>query len=346
MVKTVEELAKTVGGSFTGNGAEAINDVAPLEEAGPGQITFISDQKYLKLLDSTKASAVILKEGRYEAAGISLIMVKDPQAAFSKVIDIFRPAAHPLPGVHPKSEVHATALLGKGVSIQAFTVVEEGAKIGDGAVLYPGVYIGRNADIGDNAILYSGVAVREGCKVGNRVIIHCNSVIGSDGFGYSREGAKSIKIPQRGIVRIEDDAEIGACVTVDRATIGETVIGRGTKIDNLVQIAHNVKVGEDAIIVAQAGIAGSSKIGNRVILGGQVGIVGHINIGDGVMIGAKSGITSDVPKGAVLSGIPAIPHGDWLRAQSLYAKLPELKKKIADLEKRVRELEATEENSK
>lgn len=336
--KTLEELAAVVDGRVIGDGSASIKGVAPIEEAGPGDITFVADRKYLKFVASTRASAVIVRD-EMDAGGKNLLVVRNPQSAFSRIIDILRPPVPPPPGVHPKAEVHAGAVLGKDVSVQAFTVIEEGARIGDRSVFYPGVYVGRGAKIGSDVILYPGVSVREGCVIGDRVIVHSNAVIGSDGFGYYREGARYFKIPQRGIVRIEDDVELGACVTVDRAALGETVIGRGTKIDNLSQVAHNVVIGEDTIIISQTGIAGSTRVGSRVQLGGQVGVVGHIEIGDNSMVGAKSGIVQDVPAGSVLSGIPAIPHAEWLRAQSVYAKLPELKKRVAELEKRLESLE-------
>ncbi|MDO8427458.1 MAG: UDP-3-O-(3-hydroxymyristoyl)glucosamine N-acyltransferase, partial [Deltaproteobacteria bacterium] len=271
--------------------------------------------------------------------GRNFIIVKNPQLAFAKLIDLFRPAKLPVPGIHPKAEVHPGARIGKDASIQAFVVVEDGADIGARSILFPNVYVGRNASVGEGSILYPGVAVREDCIVGSRVIIHCNAVVGSDGFGYARDKKAYHKIPQRGIVRIGDDCEIGACATIDRATLGATVIGRGTKIDNLVQIAHNVLVGEDSIMAAQTGIAGSAKIGNCTQFGGQVGVVGHIEVGDNAMVGAKSGVTNSVPQGAAVSGIPAIPHGEWLRSAAIFGKLPELKKRIAELEKRVKELE-------
>ncbi|MBI5971077.1 MAG: UDP-3-O-(3-hydroxymyristoyl)glucosamine N-acyltransferase [Deltaproteobacteria bacterium] len=337
---TLLEIGRLTAGRVSGDAQTVIADVAAIDSAGPGQITFLADRANAKLLKSTKASAVIVKGGEYaDAAGMNLVLVKNPQIAFAAMLEVFRPGYIPLPGVHPLASVHAGARLGQGVSIQAFAVVEEGASIGQGAALFPGVYVGKDAEIGADAVIYSNVSVREGCKVGDRVIIHCNSVIGSDGFGYAWEDGRYFKLPQRGIARVEDDVELGACVTVDRAALGETVIGRGSKIDNLVQIAHNVHVGENSIIVAQAGIAGSTRVGCRVQIGGQVGIVGHITIGDNVMIGAKSGVSADLPSGGVFSGIPAIPHGDWLRAQSIYAKLPELKKKISELEKRLKALE-------
>ncbi len=339
MVKTLEELASMVGGGVEGDGTVAISDVAPFDEAKEGEITFLSDAKYLKLLNGTKAGAVVVKWGTPVSKGVNLLVVENPQLAFARLLDLFRPAALPSAGVHPKAEVHARAAVAEGASIGPFAVVEEGASIGPGAILYPGVYVGRGASVGMDAILYPGVTVREGCLVGNRVIVHANAVIGSDGFGYALSGGKYHKIPQRGIVRVGDDVEIGACVAIDRATIGETVIGRGTKIDNLVQIAHNVKIGEDCVIVSQTGIAGSTRVGDRVQLGGQVGVNGHIEIGKGAMVGAKSGVHKDVPPGSAISGYPAMPHGEWLRLQGVIPKLPEMKKKLSELEKRIKELE-------
>lgn len=342
---TLKEIAGSIAGRVAGDEAAAVRDVAPIEEAAEGDITFISDRRRLKLLGSTGATAVILRESDSAAAdgaGKNLIFVKDPLLAFMRVMDIFRPQPPVVPGIHPKAEVSTKATIGKDASIQAFTVVEDGAAIGERTMLYPGVYIGRGAMIGDDAVLHSGVRVREGCLIGNRVIIHCNSVVGSDGFGYTRAGSRYEKIPQRGIVRIEDDVEVGACVAIDRATIGATVIGRGTKIDNLVQIAHNVKVGADSVIVAQAGVAGSARIGDRVQVAGQAGIAGHIEIGDDSSLGAKAGATNDIPPGSVYSGFPAIPHKEWLRASVVFGKLPELKKRIEELEKRLSRLEKQE----
>lgn len=339
--KRLDELATIAGGTVAGDGAVAIRDVASIDEAGSGDITFISDAKYLKLLKTTRASAVIVREPD-PSAGVSQLVTPNPLLAFAVIIDVFRPLLHPAPGIHPRAEVHKDAIIGKDASIQAFTVVEEGARIGERAILYPGVYVGRSAAIGDDSILYPGVAIREGCVAGSRVIIHSNSVVGSDGFGYARAGGKYRKIPQRGIVIIEDDVEIGACVTVDRATVGTTVIGRGTKIDNLVQIAHNVKIGGDTVVAAQSGFAGSARVGSRVQFGGQAGVNGHIEIGSDSMIGAKTGVVSDLPERSVVTGFPAIPHREWLKCQALVAKLPELNKRIAELEKIIRELEDKE----
>ncbi|OGQ55317.1 MAG: UDP-3-O-(3-hydroxymyristoyl)glucosamine N-acyltransferase [Deltaproteobacteria bacterium RIFCSPLOWO2_02_FULL_53_8] len=335
--KTIAELAKLTGGRVRGDGEAVITGVASIEEARPGDIAFIASAKHLKLLETTKAAVVIVKDGDYDAPSVNLLLVRNPRIAFGKVVDVFKPAFVPRPGIHPKAEIDASAQIGQGAYIGPFVVIEAGAVIGERAVIYPGVYVGCNAQVGPDSTLYSGVAVREGCVIGARVIIHCNSVVGSDGFGYEFDEGRHNKLPQRGTVRIEDDVELGACVTVDRAALGETVIGRGTKVDNLVQIAHNVQIGANSIIVAQVGIAGSTVLGNGVIIGGQAGLVGHIKIGDGVMIGAQTGVSGDLPSG-VWSGTPAIPHKDWLRAANVYAKLPELKKRIAELEAAVKEL--------
>jgi UDP-3-O-[3-hydroxymyristoyl] glucosamine N-acyltransferase len=219
--------------------------------------------------------------------------------------------------------------------------VGEGCEIGDRAVLYPGVYLGESVQVGEESVLYPNVVIMDRCVVGKRVILHPGAVIGSDGFGFARDGAKFVKIPQVGIVVIEDDVEIGANCAVDRAAMGKTWIKRGVKTDNLIQIGHNVTVGEDTIIVAQVGIAGSTEIGNRVALGGQVGVVGHIKVGDGAMIGAQAGVGQDVAPGQILSGSPAFPHREWLRAQAAFQKLPEMKKALGELEKRMKQIEDT-----
>ncbi|MCL4874110.1 UDP-3-O-(3-hydroxymyristoyl)glucosamine N-acyltransferase [bacterium] len=338
--KRLSELAALVGGTVRGEGSATITGAAPLGEAGPGDVSFAAGKKHAGLISKTRASAVVVRDAGGAPDGLNLILVENPEIAFARILGVLRPQTLPAPGVHPGAEVHPGAKLGAGVSVQAFAVVEDGASVGDRTVLFPGAYVGRGAEIGPDCVIYPGVAIREGCRIGARVIIHCNSVIGSDGFGYARDRAKYIKMPQAGIVRIGDDVEIGACVTIDRATMGETVVGRGTKIDNLVQIAHNVKVGEDTVLVAQAAIAGSARVGSRVQVGGQSGVNGHISIGDDVGIGARSGVAQDVPPRSIYTGYPAIPHADWLRAQNVYSKLPELKKKIAELEKRIAELEA------
>lgn len=343
MDKTLVELASLVDGTLEGDGSVVIKNVAPIDGAGPGDITFLADPKYSKLLAGTRASAVIVREGVARVEGLNLIFVKNPQFAFARVVEAIRPPALPLPGVHARAEVAEKAILGKEISVGAFSVIESGAIIGDRTVIFPGVYIGRDALVGEDSVIYSGVSIREGTVIGKRVIIHCNSVIGSDGFGYGFDGSRYFKIPQRGIVRVEDDVEIGACVTVDRAALGETFIGRGTKIDNLVQVAHNVKIGENTIITAQVGIAGSTTVGSYVQLGGQAGLAGHISVGDRVSVAAKAGVTKDIRDGKTVSGFPAISHAEWLRAQTVFPKLPDIKKTVQELLQRI---EALEEDAK
>ncbi len=343
MAKRVAEILSLTGGHLVGDGSLLIRDVAPLEDAGEGEITFIAGRSPLKALEATGASAVIVPDseemGAVHAGGKALILVDNPQQAFARVIALLRPAIAPCPGVHPRAEIAKGVRLGEGVSIGPLAVVEEGACIEDGVVLHASVVIGRGALIGGGSIIHAGAVVGERCILGKRVIVHSNAVIGSDGFGYARDGGRYYKIPQTGIVSLGDDVEIGACVTIDRATLGETTIGRGTKIDNLVQVAHNVTIGEDVVIAAQTGIAGSTSIGKGSQFGGQVGVGGHIKIGDKTLIGAKSGISHDLPGSAPYSGIPAIAHGKWLRAQALYTRLPEIKKKLDALERRLEEIE-------
>ncbi|MEE9614646.1 MAG: UDP-3-O-(3-hydroxymyristoyl)glucosamine N-acyltransferase [Thermodesulfobacteriota bacterium] len=339
--KTLEELAVLVGGRVAGDGSVVITGAAGLEGAGPGDISFCASSKYARLLEATDAGAVIVRDGGAgdEGKGINLLLVENPMLAWTAILKELSPQPPPPPGVHPGAEVHPDAVFGRDVSIGANAFVDCGVRLGDGVVIMPGVYIGRDVRIGDGTVIYPNVSIREGTKIGKRVVIHCNSVIGGDGFGYVKVGSRHHKIPQVGIVRIGDDVEIGACVTVDRATTGETVIGRGTKIDNLVQFGHNVRIGEDAIIVAQVGIAGSTTVGNRVTLAGQAGVIDHIEIGDDTTVGAQSLVKNILPPKGVFTGYPALPHGEWLRAQSIFSKLPEMKKKLRELEKKVEALE-------
>ncbi len=331
-----------VEGRVQGDKSCLINDVGALKEAKDGDISFVSSLKNTQDIALSKASAFIVSEavaGASETEGKKLIIVQDAYLAFARVMEALRPARRPEPGISPKAEIHPTAKIGAMVTVMPFAVIEADVVIADNAVIYPGVYIGNSSKIGERTIIYSNVSIREDTSIGADVIIHPNAVIGSDGFGYAKDKDKYIKIPQRGSVRIEDSAEIGAGTTIDRATIGETVIGRGTKIDNLVQIAHNVVIGEDSIIVAQVGVSGSTIVGKRVQIGGQAGIVGHITLNDDSAIGAKAGVLGDVACGVTVSGHPAIPHNVWLRAQAVIKKLPEMKKSLMDFEKRIKKIE-------
>ncbi len=345
--KTAGAVAALVGGYVEGDASVIITDVASIDDACAGHLTFASSPKALKAALSSGASVVIVDEALargLERGDKSLIVVaQEAQGAFSKVLLQFRPLPTYAPGISDRAEVSDGAQVGAGVTIMSFAVISEGASVGDGTVIFPGVFVGPGASIGSGSTIHPNVSIYDGSIIGDRVIVHAGSVIGSDGFGYISDASGHHKIAQRGIVRIEDDVEIGASVTIDRATVGETLIGRGTKIDNLVQIAHNVKVGEASILVAQVGIAGSTRLGKGVVLGGQAGLVGHIELGDGAMVGAGSGLSCSVPAGEIYSGHPAIPHRTWLRVQPVYKKLPDLKKQVNDLEKRLSVLEEGKE---
>ncbi len=339
---SIEELAKLLGGGLLGDKSPLISDVGTLEGAKEDEITFVGSLKNVKYIKDSKAGAFIVPkeaEGTNELNGRNAIVVDEPYLAFAKAMDLLRPELLPEAKISTKAEISPKAEIGKDVAIMAFVVIEGGVNISDDAVIYPGAYIARGSSIGERTTIHSNVSIRENTRIGNDVIIHSNSVIGSDGFGYMKDGDSYIKIPQRGFVEIEDSVEIGASVTIDRATIGKTIIGRGTKIDNLVQIAHNVEIGENSIIVSQTGVAGSTRIGKRVQIGGQAGIAGHIELGDGAMVGAKAGVFGDVPPGETVSGHPAIPHNLWLRVQSLTKKLPDIKKELKDLEERLGRVE-------
>jgi UDP-3-O-[3-hydroxymyristoyl] glucosamine N-acyltransferase len=335
---TLEELAALVGGKVEGDGSLPIRGIASLEEAGEGEITFVAEIKHSRRLEKSGASAAIVP-ANLPSCPKPLIRTPNPYLAYAKVQAFFQQKPFSPRGVDSRAFIGGGVKIGRDVSIYPFVHVGEGCEIGDRAVLYPGVYLGESVRVGEGSVLYPNVVVMDRCVVGKRVILHPGTVIGSDGFGFARDGAKFVKIPQVGIVVIEDDVEIGANCAVDRAAMGKTWIKRGVKTDNLIQIGHNVTVGEDTVIVAQVGIAGSTEIGNRVALGGQVGVVGHIKIGDGAMIGAQAGVGQDVAPGQILSGSPAFPHREWLRAQAAFQKLPEMKRILVDLEKRMKQIE-------
>jgi UDP-3-O-[3-hydroxymyristoyl] glucosamine N-acyltransferase len=338
VTKTLSELAQYVGGRVIGDGQIVIRKVAPIDEAGPGEITFLTNPRYQKFLARCKASAIIIGAGAVTGpptgGGKAYLEASNPYIAFAKILHLFNAPASAHHQVSSFAQIDPTAKLGENVTVYPHVFISNRAKIGGGTVLYPGVFLGDDCQVGEDCVLYPNVVVREACRIGNRVILHPGVVIGSDGFGYAGEANDRVKIPQIGIVEVEDDVEIGANTTVDRATLGRTVIGRGTKIDNLVQIAHNVVIGENSIIAAQAGIAGSTKIGKNVTLAGQVGVVNHVTIGDGAKIGPQSGIPKSVPPGALLSGgIAAAPHHEWLKVMTLLPQLPKLWKAVRNLER-------------
>jgi UDP-3-O-[3-hydroxymyristoyl] glucosamine N-acyltransferase len=339
--KTLAELARHVGGRVIGDGEIVIRKVAAIEEAGPGEITFIATPRYQPFLRSCRAGAVIVPRGTViqSSSPTGYLEVSDPYVAFARILQLFNPPTAYAGQIDAQARVDPAADLGAGVTVGPYVFVGRGCKVGARTILYPGVFLGADVEIGEASVLHPNVVVRDGCRIGNRVVLHAGVVIGSDGFGYAGEGDERIKIPQVGIVEVEDDVEIGANTTIDRATLGRTVIGRGVKIDNLVQIAHNVVVGEHSIIASQAGIAGSTRIGKHVILAGRVGIIDHLTIGEGARIGPGSGILRSVPPGATRSsGLNASPHREWLKVIALLPQLPKLWNAVRQLEKRVDKL--------
>ena len=336
----LKEFSEIVEGKVIGDPDIEITGVAGVQSAGAGDITFVTSAKYMKFLRESRASCVIVKEP-LQGLPITQLQVSNPYYAFARALEFFHPVLAPEPGVSETAVVSGKAALGKDVTVFPLAYIEDHASIGDGTVIYPGAFIGRHSELGKGCVIHPNVTVRENVRIGDRVIIHSGSVIGSDGFGYVFEKNTHYKIPQVGGVVIEDDVEIGSNVSIDRATTGYTSIGKGTKIDNLVQIAHNVSIGKNSLVIAQVGISGSSEIGDFSTLAGQVGIADHSSLEPGTVIGAQSGLTGHYKKG-VYSGSPAIPHRNWLRSQALYAKLPEMNRRIRELENIVEELKKGE----
>jgi UDP-3-O-[3-hydroxymyristoyl] glucosamine N-acyltransferase len=332
-------LAARLGASVVGDGSTVITGVAGIEDAREGHLTFVANPRYRKHLLSTGASAAIVPPDVQEAP-LALLVSSNPYLAFAQALTIFHPPERPEPGVSPDARIDPSARLGQEATLCPFVYVGKEAEIGARTTLYPFVYIGDRVRVGEDCLIHANVSIREGCWLGDRVTLQNGVVVGSDGFGYAQEGSRHRKIPQVGIVRVEDDVEIGANVCIDRGTMGETRIGRGTKIDNLVQVAHNVRIGEDVILVSQTGISGSTSIGDRAMLAGQVGVVGHIQIGDDVKIGAKSGVHSSVLEGRIVSGIPAMPYENYLKTMAALKHLPKMRERLRRLEKEVLALEA------
>ncbi|MBI5206575.1 MAG: UDP-3-O-(3-hydroxymyristoyl)glucosamine N-acyltransferase [Candidatus Firestonebacteria bacterium] len=337
MLFTVGDLAKHVDGKIIGDENESIKSIASLENAKKGDITFAVEKEKAR---RSKASCVILKETLPET-GFSQIIVDNPYLAFIKILKLveneFR--IKPENGIHPLAVISKNVEIEEDVSIGAFTYIGENTKIKKGTIIYSSVYIGENVSIGSNAIIYPNVSIRENIVIGNNVIIHCGSVVGSDGYAYKLIQGKHIKIPQVGKVIIEDDVEIGANVAIDRATVDVTYIGKGTKIDNLVHIGHNVIIGENVLITAQVGIAGSCKIENYAVLAGQAGVKDHVNIGEGAIIGAQAGIIGDIPPGVKVWGTPARDLKDVLKSEAYLKKLPDVIKRLKILEEKLGKLE-------
>jgi len=333
---TAHDIAALVNGHLTGNPAEVVVGVAGIREAQPGEVAFVANPKYLGALDTTRATVILVGADCPDRPGLNLIRVENPSLAFTKVVEKLcpPPITYP-PGIHPAAVAAPTVQLGRDVSIQPHAVIEDGAVIGDRAVIGAGSYIGHESQIGTDCLIYPRVTIRERTRVGQRVILHSGVVLGADGFGFENIRGERQKIPQVGTVEIGDDVEIGANSCVDRGRFGKTRIGRGTKIDNLVQIGHNVVIGEHGVICGGVGIAGSAVVGNYVTIAGQVGVAGHLTIGDKAIIGAQAGVTKDVAAGEIVFGAPAQPHMQFKRVQAAQQRLPASLIKLRALEREV-----------
>jgi UDP-3-O-[3-hydroxymyristoyl] glucosamine N-acyltransferase len=340
----LEKVAALVGGMLKGDGSIEISDVRGIEEAQKGHVTFVAKKKLLPLLAESKADAVIVD--REVDTNKAQIVMANPMLAFAKLLAAFHPETKPEAKIDARAALGQNVTLGTGVALNAFVSIGDNVTIGDNAVLYPGVVVGPDCRIGDDAVLHPGVTLYRNTILGNRVILHAGVVIGADGFGYvPDERGVHNKIPQVGQVVIEDDVEIGANTCIDRATMGQTTVKRGTKIDNLVQIAHNCTIGEYSILVSQVGMAGSCTLGHHVVLAGQVGLADHVTIGDQAVLAAQSGTFRDVESKAVQSGSPSVPALTWRKYVTILPKLPEMSRKIKDLEARLKAIEKKESDS-
>jgi UDP-3-O-[3-hydroxymyristoyl] glucosamine N-acyltransferase len=338
-IKTLKQLADFLGGTVRGDETCQVNGLAPLDAAGPDKITFLANPRYASKVAETGAGAVLMEAGG-EAYGRNVIEVTNPYLSFAKLLTLFYVRKAAAQGVMKDARIGSNVTLGNDITIHPGACVGDNVTIGDRSVIHPGAVIYPGVAIGCDTLIHANAVIRERCRIGSRCVIQPGAVIGSDGFGYAPDGQGYYPIPQIGIVVLEDDVEVGANTCIDRAALEVTLIRRGTKLDNLVQIAHNCQIGEDCMIVSQVGISGSTKIGTHVTLAGQVGIAGHLTIGDNVMIGAQSGVPGSLPANAGYSGSPVMPHKDWLKAMAVMPRLPELRKSLAAMEKRIAELEA------
>lgn len=332
-------LAGLVGGEVRGNADLLISGVATLDRAGAGELSFLSNPKYRGLLETTGAAAVIVHPSLADAVDRPLLLCANPYLAFARILAYFHPAFIPPAGVAAGACIDPTARVAPTAAISSGCVIGAGARVGERSVLYPGVIVYPQAEIGAACVVHAGVIIRERCILGDRVIVQPNAVIGSDGFGFAPSGQRYEKIPQVGRVIIEDDVEIGACSCIDRGTLGDTRLGRGSKLDNLVQIGHNVQLGEDCVLVAQVGISGSTQIGRHCTFGGQAGTAGHIKIGDFVTIAGRGGVSNDVADNQMMAGFPLLPHREWLKMAMTMTRLPEMRRELNQLRQRLQKLE-------
>jgi UDP-3-O-[3-hydroxymyristoyl] glucosamine N-acyltransferase len=335
----LQDIAARLGCRLEGDGAIDIRRVTGLEQAGPGDLTFFSNPKYGAALRQTRAAAVILGEDAGPAP-CAMLRSRQPYVDFARALELFADPWRPPAGIHSLADVAPDATVAADASIGPFVAIGPGARIGARTIVHPHVTIGRGAVLGDDCVVHARVSIREHVTIGHRVVLQDGAVVGSDGYGFARtpEGTH-YKVPQHGAVVVEDDVEIGANTAIDRPAVGETRIGAGTKIDNLVQIAHGVRIGRHALLAGQVGIAGSTTVGDHVVLAGQVGVAGHLTLGDGVIATAQTGIPNSVEAGAFVSGYPAIDNRDWLKASAVFRKLPELRRALLDIERRIAELE-------
>lgn len=344
MKKTLNEIAALLGGDVSGDGGVLIERITGIDEAGTGDLTFVANRKYLKKLETTSASAILVAPGT-ACAGKNLLVIADPYMALGRLLSLFHPEEEETAGISADACIEAGADVSPDAVVYPGVHICRGAKVERRAVLYPGGFIGRDAVVGEASVLYPHVTIYRRCMIGRRVILHSGAVIGSEGFGFARPGQENLKIPQVGYVQIDDDVEIGANTTIDRGTLGRTWIQRGVKIDNLVQIAHNVVIGEYSIVVAQVGISGSTQLGKGVVIGGQAGLVGHIQIGDHVMVAAGSGVHKDIRPHRIVAGTPHMPHREWLKMEACLPKLPEMRDALATLQRRISALEQEKEKN-
>ncbi|MFC1620903.1 UDP-3-O-(3-hydroxymyristoyl)glucosamine N-acyltransferase [Candidatus Omnitrophota bacterium] len=344
MKKTLTEIAAIVEGEIVGDETTVVTGICGIKEAQKGDLTFIANSRYLSLMNHTEASAIITSRD-VKSAPKPIIRTENPSIAFAKMVSLMAPNEVKKPkGIHPTAVIGEKVRIGRDVAIQAYVVIEDNVEIKDNAILFAGVYVGHHAKIGKSCKIYPYVIIRERVEIKDRVIIHGGTVIGSDGFGFSTVKGVHQRIPQIGTVVIEDDVEIGANVTIDRARFEKTIIKKGTKIDNLVQIAHNVIIGEHSIIVSQSGISGSAVIGNNVTLAGQAGVIGHVTVGDNVVIAARAGVTKSISSNACVSGYPAKPHTVAKRINACVQNLPDLYKKVRALEEEIQQLKSNGKN--
>ena len=340
MKKTLKEIAAIVDGEILGDENAVVTGICGIKEAKKGDLTFIANPRYLSLMNHTKASAIITSKD-VKSAPLPIIRTENPSIAFAKMVSLMAPNEAKKPsGIHPTAVIGERVRIGRNVTIQAYVVIEDNVEIKDSTILYAGVYVGHHTKIGQDCTIYPYAIIRERVVIGNRVIIHGGTVIGSDGFGFSTVKGVHRRIPQIGNVIIEDDVEIGANVTIDRARFDKTLIKKGTKIDNLVQIAHNVIIGEHSIIVAQSGISGSTTIGNNVTVAGQAGVIGHVSVGDNVVVAARAGVTKSIPPNTCVSGFPAKSHKVAKRINACVQNLPDLYKKVKALEEEIKNLKS------